>query len=141
LLTCMAVGVVEWQLTPPRFTMDVGKAPVAPPLARLQAGQGYSVTNLRGESVTLDEIHRQTLKQLDGSRDIARLTDALLASVKAGALVLYREGDKTPVTEEKEMRKLLGPALDKVLQNLARKALLQRDGTRPAAETLTTAEH
>jgi methyltransferase-like protein len=126
MLACMAVGVVEWQLTLPSFTTDVGKTPAAPPLARLQANQGYGVTNLRGESVTLDEIHRQTLRQLDGSRDIARLTDTLMASVKEGVLVLHREDDKTPITEEKEMRKLLGPALDKVLQNLARKALLMR---------------
>ena len=134
MLTCMAVGVVEWRLTPPPFTVDVGKAPAATPLARLQASQGYGVINLRGETITLDEIHRQTLKQLDGSRDIARLTDVLLASVKDGALVLHREGDKTPVTEEKEMRKLLGLALDKVLQNLARKALLLRSGAHPAPD-------
>ena len=132
MLACMAVGVVEWQLTLPPFTTDVGKAPAATPLARLQASQGYGVTNLRGESVTLDEIHRQTLRQLDGRRDVARLTDTLLDSVKQGALVLHREDDKSPVTEEKEMRKLLGPALDKVLQNLARKALLMRTGTHQA---------
>jgi methyltransferase-like protein len=97
------------------------------------------VTNLRGETITLDEIHRQTLRQLDGQRDIARLTDILLASVKDGALVLHREGDKTPVTEEREMRKLLGPALDKVLQNLARKALLLRAGARQIPEAQTNA--
>ena len=73
------------------------------------------------------------MKQLDGSRDIARLTDALMAAVKAGALVLHRDDDKTPVTEEKEMRKLLGPALEKVLINLARKALLTRTDTKPRA--------
>jgi len=139
MLACMAVGVVEWRLTPPPFTTDVGVSPAATPLARLQASQGYGVTNLRGETITLDEIHRQTLRQLDGRRDIARLTDVLLASVKEGALVLHREGDKTPVTEEKEMRKLLGPALDKVLQNLARKALLLRSGAHQESETPATA--
>ena len=59
--------------------------------------------------------------------------------MKEGTLVLYRDGDKTPVTDEKEMRKLLGPALDKVLQNLAHKALLVRAGKPTAPETLTAA--
>jgi methyltransferase-like protein len=84
------------------------------------------VTNLRGELVTLDEMHRQTLKQLDGSRGLAQLTEALLAPVRRGELVLQRDSDKQPVTDEAEMRKLLGPALDKVLHNLARRALLLR---------------
>jgi methyltransferase-like protein/2-polyprenyl-3-methyl-5-hydroxy-6-metoxy-1,4-benzoquinol methylase len=126
ILSCMAVGVAEWRLTPVPFTTVVGATPATSPLARYQAGQGYSVTNLRGENVTLDEIHRQALKQLDGSRDLKSLSEALLASVRQGTLVLQRESDKSPVTDEKEMRQLLGPALEKVLVNLAKKALLLR---------------
>jgi methyltransferase-like protein/protein-L-isoaspartate O-methyltransferase len=130
MLTGMAAGVVEWRLAPPPFTTVVGNAPVASAFARLQAETGYKVTNLRGESITLDEIHRQTLRQLDGSRDATRIADSLLAAVKKGALVLQREADKTAVTDEKEMRALLGPALEKVLANLARKALLVREEAR-----------
>jgi methyltransferase-like protein len=129
ILACMAAGVAEWRLTPVPFTTVVGAAPATSPLARYQASQGYSVTNLRGENVTLDEIHRQTLKQLDGSRDLKSLSESLLASVKQGTLVLHRDNDKTPVTDENEMRKLLGPALEKVLANLARQALLTRADT------------
>jgi methyltransferase-like protein len=129
MLTCMAAGVVEWRLTPVLFTTAVAEMPATTALARLQAAQGYKVTNLRGELITLDEIHRQTLKQLDGSRDRAQLAESLMAPVRRGELVLQRDSDKAPVTDEAEMRKLLGPALEKVLQNLARKALL----TRPVA--------
>jgi methyltransferase-like protein/2-polyprenyl-3-methyl-5-hydroxy-6-metoxy-1,4-benzoquinol methylase len=126
MLTCMAAGVVEWRLTPVPFTTSVGETPLTTPLARLQAERGYKVTSLRGETVTLDEIHRQALRQLDGTKNIAEITEALLTSVKAGVLVLHRDGDKTKVTEEVEMRSLLGTALDKVLMNLARMALLAR---------------
>ena len=129
MLACMAAGVVEWRLTPVPFTIVIGKTPATSPLARLQASQGYSVTNLRGENITLDEIHRQTLKQLDGSRDLAKLADVLMASLKKGELVLHRDNDQTPVTDEREMRKLLGPALEKVLANLASKALVARPDT------------
>jgi methyltransferase-like protein len=126
LLTCMAAGVVEWRLTPVPFTTVVDSTPGATPLARLQAERGYKVTNLRGETVVLDEIHRQTLRQLDGKRDLAKLTDALMTVLKSGELVLQRDSDKASVTNEREMRELLGPALEKVLGNLAKKALLAR---------------
>lgn len=132
MLTGMAAGVVEWRLSPVQFTTVVADMPATTPLARLQAAQGYKVTSLRGELVTLDEMHRQTLMQLDGSRGCAQLTEGLMAPLRRGELVLQRDSDKQPVTDESEMRKLLGPALDKVLANLAKRALLLRaDAQRP----------
>jgi len=124
MLTGMAAGVIEWRLSPVLFTTDVGEAPLATPLARLQAARGYKVTNLRGENVTLDEIHRQTLAQLDGRHDVAQIIGALIALLRRGEMVLHRDNDQSVIKDEAEMRGILGPALDKVLQNLARKALL-----------------
>jgi methyltransferase-like protein/trans-aconitate methyltransferase len=124
MLTCMAAGVVEWRLTPVPFTTTVGERPSATPLARLEAQRGHKVTNLRGEAVVLDEIHRQTLRHLDGSRDLSQLTDSMLDALRGGQLVLQRDSDKATVTDEQEMRRLLRPALEKVLVNLAKKALL-----------------
>jgi methyltransferase-like protein len=124
MLTGMAANVVEWRLTPVPFTTVVDATPATSPLARLQAGQGYKVTNLRGELVTLDEIHRQTLRHLDGRRDLSQLTEGLLDSMRRGDIVLHRDADKSVVTDETEMRALLAPALRQVLENLARRALL-----------------
>ncbi len=126
MLTGMAAGVIEWRLTPVAFTTSVAEAPATTALARLQAEQGYKATNMRGEFVSLDEIHRQALKLLDGRRNRSELIEGLLAPVRAGELVLQRDSDKQKVTDEAEMRRLLGPALDKVLANLARRALLAR---------------
>ncbi len=124
MLIGMAGNVVEWRLTPVPFTTTVGAHPATSPLARLQAGQGYRVTNLRGELVTLDEIHRQTLRQLDGSRDMDGLIETQMESLRRNELILHRDEDKSVVTAEAERRELLGPALQKVLENLARKALI-----------------
>ena len=126
MLTCMAAGVAEWRLGEPPFTTEVGHRPQASALARYQAERSYRITNLRGEMVTLDELHRQALRQLNGQRDAAQVAETLLASLKSGGLVLQRDSDKSKVTDEAEMRRLLGPALDKVLANLAKKALLVR---------------
>jgi methyltransferase-like protein len=93
----------------------------------MEADLGYRVTSLRGESVTLDEFHRQVLRLLDGTRNRAALGEALTAMCRRGELLLHREGpDKAPVRDEAELRELLGPALAKTLENLARKALLRR---------------
>ena len=139
MLTGMAAGVIEWRLSAVPFTTDVGTTPATTPFARLQAERGYRVTSLRGETVTLDEFHRQVLVLLDGSQSIAKLTVALMEGLKQGKMVLHRDGDKTPVTEEMEMRSLLGPALQKVLVNLARKALLLRETPPRAARSAISA--
>ena len=136
MLTGMAAGVIEWRVGPVLFTTDVEPLPLATPLARLQAARGYKVTSLRGENVMLDEIHRQTLAQLDGSHDMAQITTALIALLRRGDLVLHRDNDQSVISEETEMRAILRPALDKVLQNLARKALLvSRNATAFFAKT------
>lgn len=124
MLTGMAANVIEWRLTRVPFTTTIEANPATSPLARLQADQGYKVTNLRGELVTLDEIHRQTLRHLDGSRDLEKLIADLMDSLRREEMLLHRDSDKSVVTDEAEMRTLLGPALEKVLENLARKALL-----------------
>jgi methyltransferase-like protein/SAM-dependent methyltransferase len=127
MLTCMAAGVLEWRLSPVPFSTDIGARPETTPLARLEAGRGYRVTSLRGDTVSLDEFHRQLLRLLDGKRSREAIAEDLLAMFRRGELVLHREGeDKTPVREETEMRALLGPAVAKALENLARKALLRR---------------
>lgn len=124
MLTCMASAVAEWRLTPVPFTTEVPAKPAATALARLEAARGYRVTSMRGETVTLDEFHRQALKLADGTRGRIEIAEGLAAMFRKGELLLQRDGDKKPITDEAEMRALLGPALDKALANLARRALL-----------------
>src|SRR5437867_12614773 len=97
MLTCMAAGVVEWRLTPVLFSTAVDSTPRTTPFARLQAERGYKVTNMRGETVTLDEMHRQTLKKLDGKHDLGKRTDAVMTARKRGELVVQRDSDKEQV--------------------------------------------
>lgn len=127
MLACMGAGVIEWRLTPDPFTTEISPLPATTPSARLQASQGNRVTNLRGETVTLDDIHRSVLRHLEGKQNLAQLADALMKFLIEGGHQLRREGDNTPVTDPTEMRSLLGTALEKVLQNLAAKALLLRE--------------
>ena len=119
-----AAGIVEWCVTPSRYVTTIGDKPTASELARYQAEQGALVTNLRGESLTLDEIHRQLVRLLNGQRNREELTEAMVAFLREGNHTLRRDGDNTPVTDEGEVRDLLGPALEKALRNLAKSCLL-----------------
>jgi hypothetical protein len=48
-----------------------------------------------------------------------------MAALQRRELVLQRDEDKSTVNDAAEMRRLLGPAIEKVLTNLARRALLK----------------
>ncbi len=125
LLTAIGAGVVEWRIHPVAYAVEFGSKPCAGNLARLQASQGYRVANLRGEMITLDEIHRQTLRHLDGKHTPADVGEILLAALKSKEFVLRAENESTVVTDEAQMRTLLDSALGKVLENLARQAFLR----------------
>ena len=124
MLACMAAGVVEWRLSPDPFSTEVNAMPATTPSARLQASQGTRVTNLRGETVTLDELHRIVLRHLDGKQSHTQLIESINKFVVEGGHQLKRESDNQPVTDPAEMRELLKTALGKILQNLAVKALI-----------------
>jgi methyltransferase-like protein len=124
MLTALGAGVVEWRVTPVSYTTTIGERPATTAWARLQSAQGYKAVNLRGELITLDEIHRQTLKHLDGNRSVAQVIDLLVAGLRSGDFVLHPENDKTVITEEEQMRRLLQSAIGKVLENLARQAFI-----------------
>ena len=126
MLSCMAAGVVEWRLQPATFTIVPDERPLATPLARHQAGLSRNVTNRRGENTVLDDFHRLLLRHLDGSRALPELIEIVATALKEGKLVLRRDKDNTPIANEAEIRQVLGPALNKAMQNLGRHALLVR---------------
>jgi methyltransferase-like protein len=76
LLTCYlsdADGLVYLWTQPPPFAARAGERPWASPLARLQAASSAAATNLRHETVLLDDFSRVVLGLLDGRRDRAAL--------------------------------------------------------------------
>ncbi|HSS71109.1 MAG TPA: class I SAM-dependent methyltransferase [Casimicrobiaceae bacterium] len=68
LLQCFSVGVVELHSGASPFVVEPGDQPRASAFARLHATRGARVTNLRHESVDLDEDARRLLDLLDGTR-------------------------------------------------------------------------
>jgi hypothetical protein len=112
LLRSYAANLVALHVHPPRLTTTPGDAPQTSALARHQAREGDTVTNLRHVSVRVeDDLGRRLLTLLDGTRDRA----ALAAELRA---FLVERGE--PVPED------LSEGLDRSLQGLARLALIER---------------
>ena len=114
--------LVELQVTPPAFVLDVSARPTASPLARRQADEGFQVTSLRHETLRVGETERHVLVRLDGTRTVTDLVGELLQKATDGSLQLSR--DDCPINDPTAARDVLEAAVPQVLQRLARAALL-----------------
>lgn len=109
------VDVVELHAHQAKFEVVASERPVVSPLARLQALQDGTVTNLRHTSVAIgDRLVRQLLLLLDGSRDRA----GLLAGLRTGC------PDKTSGIGGELSSEISSDRLEQKLSELGRLALL-----------------
>jgi len=111
------VGVIELHLHEPVYTVEPGAFPIASSIARLQIKQGNVIATLLHESLRLDdEIARQLLLLLDGTRDRSALAQELRRVIESNARV--------PDPEKETMLKGLATDLDEKLVELGKFGLL-----------------
>lgn len=122
LLQCYATTQVELSIQPPAFTLEVTEQPTASRVARHQAVQTNRVTNLRHESVALNDLQRHVLQCLDGRHRRADVLDSLMKTVDSGKLVIHEAGHA--VKDAGRIRQILDSSLDDSLRQLGRQALL-----------------
>jgi methyltransferase-like protein len=98
---------------------------VVSPLARWQAEQGnLTVTNLRHEPVKLNDLPRQMLPLLDGTRDIDAITADVVKLAKNGKIGV-RERDGGPVvTDDATLATVLRQSVEASLPDMVQVALL-----------------
>ena len=112
----------ELSVLPARFVTTVSEKPVASALARLQAASGLVVTTRRHLTLQLDELSRQLLLLLDGSRDRATLAaDWLAAALQLGLSI--EQGGKQ-VTEPTQIQNIMQDNQERILLYMAKSALL-----------------
>ena len=128
LLRCYATTQVELSVRPSDFTIDPGERPTASRLARHQARASNTVTNLRHTSVQLSDLERHVLQQLDGQSGRAEILSRLLECVASGELAVQDQGQ--PVRDSAALAEILRKAIDQVLPQLGRQALILKQGTR-----------
>ena len=84
--------MIHLHMYAPNLVSRVSPYPVARPVARWQATQSNTVTNVHHEAVELDAIGQAILPLLDGSHDHAALRDSLHVLIEEGHLVRREEG-------------------------------------------------
>jgi len=124
LLRLYEARAIELRVQPPRLVSTVSERPVASLLARLQLASGQlAVTNQRHLIVMLtDELSRQFLQLLDGSRDRAAVLRDLIAHFegKAPLAAWHDNGPASPL----ELALMLDQGMDGNLAQMARLCLL-----------------
>lgn len=86
LLAAYTGGLVELRTHAPHFALGPGPRPIASPVARLQLEHGPFVASLRHTSVCIeDDLGRQLLRLMDGTRTAEMLRHDLAAHVSAQA--------------------------------------------------------
>jgi len=82
LLRAFSVGQFELHLFPPQLTTAISDRPQASLLARRQAEEALSVTNLRHRTVSMkDDTVRRFLMMVDGTRTLDQLVADLNAAI------------------------------------------------------------
>jgi hypothetical protein len=86
-LACFSAGLIDLHQRAPFYLPVANERPTATPLARYQARESRSVTNVLHVLVTsLNKVDRVVLSHLNGSRDRAALATVLKAAVTRGVL-------------------------------------------------------
>jgi SAM-dependent methyltransferase len=124
LLGLYGARAIELRVRPPRLVSTVSERPVASALSRLQLASGLTaVTNQRHVSVMLtDELSRQFLMLLDGSRDRAALLRDLTGHFSSSESLpaWHANGTATPM----DVALMIDKGLDGNLVQMARLCLL-----------------
>lgn len=113
--------LIALSVSPPRLTTEPGEAPVASPLARLQAARGGRVVNIGGRTVEPMELDRLLLPLLDGRHPRASLREVLRARVATGDFTVSNEDG--PVHSD-ELDLAIPALIDESLQRLAMMGVL-----------------
>jgi methyltransferase-like protein/SAM-dependent methyltransferase len=120
LLRAHGAGLIEMHLHAPKFALEPGEKPVANPLARLQAQEGPIITTLLHNNVKLeDDLGRQLLLLLDGTRDRSALLRELSSMVESSS-----EATPEALTAREQFLRTLPDELEDKLRTLARLGLL-----------------
>jgi methyltransferase-like protein len=122
ILQLYAANAVELHSIPSSFVTSVSEKPRTSALVRLQASQGARVTNLRHESLRVNDVERRMLGLLDGTRERREVIEQLAAAVLSGELTLKR-GDQL-ITDPADRLEQLGRFYDQLLPQFGKKALL-----------------
>ena len=122
LMQCVFGGFVRLHGHPISCTGIVSDRPRASRLAREQARLSSMATSQRHQTQPLNDLSRQVVQRLDGTKTHDDLIQDLISLTHAGELAVADSG--TPIEEPRALREALVLALNTTLEQLAEQALL-----------------
>jgi cyclopropane fatty-acyl-phospholipid synthase-like methyltransferase len=125
LLKCHMMQLVDMHTIDPPIVTEPGERPRVTALTRRNAANGARIVSLRNHIAVLEEIDRQVLPLLDGSRDQSAIVDELAAAVAAGRLNLTSDGKR--LSGPAEVCEALVAIVPSSLRRIADQALLIAD--------------
>lgn len=122
LLKMYAGDLVELHFHAPALALNASERPVSSPLARWQLREGNVVTNLNHSSILVDDVLKNLILLLDGTRDRPALLREMGKRIASGEMAL-EQGDQ-PISGAGHALEILTQGLEGNLQKMARLALL-----------------
>lgn len=123
MLRCFLSDHAILNVFPPRVFAGISARPVADPFARILAQEGNSrVTTLMHKTINVDDIKRQLITLLDGTRDREEILGLWCAAAANGEIELNE--DNKPITDPARMRQHLEILLNEKLRELYMSQLL-----------------
>ncbi|QDV83809.1 methyltransferase regulatory domain-containing protein [Stieleria magnilauensis] len=127
-------SLVALYAAPSDCTVEIGPTPVTTELIRHQAEQDSRVTNLRHESVHLDDFEREIIKRMDGVATIDQIAAALLefgVAMQAESPDAESPDPKTELQSVTPTQEQLRAVVEQKLQRFAQTGLLASPNARP----------
>jgi len=118
LLQTLLSGTTVAHVHPPRVCTSLGDKPFADAFVREQARHGPKVTNLRHETVTISEVARQMLMELDGDHSIEVLADKLKGRIRRGELAVTSEGERVTSPTPELLDSLVQQGLEQIRESM-----------------------
>jgi methyltransferase-like protein/SAM-dependent methyltransferase len=122
MLRCFESSLVDLHIGPTTYTVRLSERPNASAYARHQAISSPQVTNRRHETVMLDDLQRQILIALDGTRTTDQIIELVTELVVSGKLVIHHQQRR--IVDAAEVRAIIADNISGFIQNLANMSLL-----------------
>lgn len=122
LLRCLSHGLIECHTVPASYVTSVSEKPQTASWVQWQAKNNRPITNMRHESVKVDELGRHVLMRLDGTRTAADLVRSLCGEAAKGKITI--KVNELQVSDLGQLQKHLGRVVAAMLPRFGQAGLL-----------------
>ncbi|WP_236624191.1 methyltransferase regulatory domain-containing protein [Rhodopirellula baltica] len=122
ILRCFETGLLELSVCPPKVECSPSEKPITNSLIRHRARVGSEVTNLRHQSIRINDLEQQVLQRLNGVSTLDQIQEEVHRWVVSNGLTVRRNG--AVVTDESEVQTAAFNAVAEAMQKICQFCLV-----------------